>query len=70
MSKIGSALAASQRRKEFDEDADENTSPNPTKRPQLDFMGPQEAERRAGKLIAAIGRDHAALVAETLKFGF
>ena len=35
-----------------------------------DFIDRREAEKRAGKLIAAIGKDHAALVVGTLQLGF
>jgi hypothetical protein len=64
--KIGSLLAASKRRKDyFDEDADHDGRSTP-----LDFIDKREAETRATRLIAAIGRGNAALVVGVLKHGF
>ena len=68
MGRLGRAMSAlTTVRNNFDEDADDGTNP---KRAAPDFIDRREAERRAGKLIDAIGRDHARAVCDTLRHGF
>jgi hypothetical protein len=68
MGKLGRAYGAvNQVRAKFDEATDDGTKPAHVP---LDLIDRGEAEKRATKLIDAIGKGHAALVAGTLRLGF